>query len=156
MHRFVAALGLALCAVVPGLAQTPPAAQPGAVPGKAEAPSEGMPTQGTKSSVTPVPGHVTVHFPAGGTAVPDTEHAAIARLAGLCRQGQASTIVLVGYPDAAGDPRKTIDQSYRRAASVMEALLAQGNLQRFGWELSAEAAPDRRGGESRAVVGRCR
>ena len=156
MYRFAAALGLALCAAVPGFAQTPPAAQPGAEPGRTEAPSEGMPTQGTKSSVTPVPGHVTVHFPAGGTAVPDTEHAAIARLAGLCRQGQASTIVLVGYPDAAGDPRKAIDQPYRRAAAVMEALLAQGNLQRFGWELSAEAAPDRRGGESRAVIGRCR
>ncbi len=156
MRRFAAAFVLALGATSAGFAQTPPAAQPGAEPGKAEAPSEAMPTQGTKSSETPVPGHVTVHFRPGSTVLADSEHAAIARLAGLCRQGQATMIVLVGYPDAAGDPRKAIDQSYRRATAVMEAMLAQGNLQRFGWELSAEAAPDRHGGGSRAVVGRCR
>lgn len=156
MRPFAVALGLTLCLAVPALAETPPSEQPGAEPGKAEGPTEGLPTQGTPNVVVPVPGHVTVRFPHGSAKLPNNQHEAVARLANPCRAGQGGKIVLVGYPDGAGDSRRGIKLGLLRAEAVMDAVLADGKHRRFAWQVAAEDTPDQHNGEASTVIGRCR
>ena len=155
MRHFLVALGLTCCMVGSGAAQTPPSQLPGAAPGKVEAPTEALPTQGTASSVTPVPGHVDVHFARGSAKIADAEHGAVARLANLCRAGDSGKVMLVGYPDDSGDPRQAIALALRRAEVVMNAVLARGVHHNLAWEVSAETAPDQHNGKFGTVVGRC-
>ena len=67
---------------------------------------------------------VDVHFGAGSATIPEDECAGLDRLAALCTQGQASTIVLVGHSDERGDPRKSLQLSLGRATAAMEAVVA--------------------------------
>jgi outer membrane protein OmpA-like peptidoglycan-associated protein len=139
------------------LAQTPAEQQPRTVaPGKVEAPTEAEPTRGSASAVMPIPGHVDVHFGARSATIPERERAGLDRLTALCTQGQASTIVLVGYSDERGDPRTSLQLSLRRATAVMEALLARHDLSKVGWEISGVVAPDREPDPSRGVIGTCK
>jgi outer membrane protein OmpA-like peptidoglycan-associated protein len=156
MRLFAAALGMTLCTTTLAFSQSPPAQQPGAKPGEVVAPTEGLPTQGTASAATPVPGHVDVHFADASAAIAQDEQANIARLAALCGQGQASMIALAGYPDAPGDPRQAIHLAFLRASAVMEALLAEGKVSKFGWDISAVVTPDQHRGEDHNVVGTCK
>jgi outer membrane protein OmpA-like peptidoglycan-associated protein len=136
------------------LAQTPAEQQPRTVaPGKVEAPAEAEPTRGSASAVTPIPGHADIHFGAGSATIPESERAGLDRLAALCTQGQASTIVLVGHSDERGNPRKSLQLSLSRATAVMEALLARRDLSKVGWEISGVVAPDREADPNRGVIG---
>jgi outer membrane protein OmpA-like peptidoglycan-associated protein len=150
------AFGLALCTASLALAQTPPSQQPGTEPGEVRVPTEALPTQGTTSSVTPIPAHVEVHFAPDSTVISDSERENVTRLAELCRKGPASTVVLAGYPDGSGDPRQTIALSFQRATAVMEALIARHDFQSFGWQLSAETMPEQHAAQRQKVIGHCR
>jgi outer membrane protein OmpA-like peptidoglycan-associated protein len=138
-------------------AQTPAEQQPRPVaPGKVEAPTEAEPTRGSASAVTPILGHVDVHFGAGSASITEGERASLDRLAALCTQGQASTIVLVGHSDERGDPRRSLQLSLGRATAVMEALVARHDLSKVGWEISGVVAPDRESDPNRGVIGSCK
>lgn len=156
MRALVATLGMTFCTMTMAFSQTPPAQQPGAKPGEVVAPTEALPTQGTASAVTPVPGRVVVHFAPGSVDIAQDEQANVTRLASLCSQGQASMIALAGYPDSSGDPQQAIQLAFRRATAVMQALSTGGKVSRFGWDISAVVTSDQHRGEDHNVVGTCK
>ncbi|MDA8247925.1 MAG: hypothetical protein M0Z28_01995 [Rhodospirillales bacterium] len=106
--------------------------------------------------VVPVPGHVTVRFFHGSAKLPKNQHEAVARLANLCRAGKGGKVVLVAYPDGAGDSRQGIKLGLRRAEAVMDELLADGKHRQFAWQVAAEYTPDQHNGEAGTVIDRCR
>lgn len=74
----------------------------------------------------PAPVEVTVYFETGSAALTPANAATVRRAANMAKQRNATSILVVGHTDRAGDIRSNIRLSERRAETVTRALIAEG------------------------------